>query len=86
MRTCKKTLYTVYSYVDISFQSRFYALRTQNSSHFYTMLYCASDVHRDRFEVTQCKVVDIVLCFHKFMDHVCLQMLIVGLCIDKYSN
>ena len=30
------------------------------------------------------KGVDVVLCFHKFIDHVCLQMLIV--CLDKYSN
>ena len=51
----QKKIYTVYSYVDISFQSRFYALRTRDSSHFATMLYCASDVHRDRFEVTQCE-------------------------------
>ena len=73
MRTCK-TDYTVYSYVDISFQSRFYALRTQDSSHFSTMLYRASDVHRDRFEVTHCKSVDVALCFHMFMDYVCLQI------------
>ena len=80
----QKQINTVYSYVDISFQSRFYALRTEDSSHFSTMLYHASDVHRDRFEVTQCIDVDAVLSFHKFMDHVCLQMLIV--CLDKYSN
>ena len=43
----------------MSFQSRFYALRTQDSSYFSTMLYLrASDVHRDRFEVTQCEGVE----------------------------
>ena len=80
----QKKIYTVYSYVAMSFQSRFHALRPQDSSYFSTMLYRASDVHRDRFEVTQCKDVEAVLCFHKFMDHVCLQMFIV--CLDKYSN
>ena len=70
----------MYSYVDMSFQSRFYPLRT----HFSAMLYRASDVHRDRFEVTQCEGAEVALCFHKFMDHVCLQMFIV--CLDKYSN
>ena len=50
----QKKIYTVYSYVDMSFQSRFYELRTQDSPHFSTMLYRASDLHRDRFEVTQC--------------------------------
>ena len=39
----------------MSFQSRFYALRTQDSSHFSAMLYRASDLHRDRFEVTHAK-------------------------------
>ena len=80
----QKKFYTVYSYVDMSFQSRFYALQTQDSSHFSTMLYRASDVHRDRFEVTQCEGAEVALCFHKFVDHVCLQMFIV--CLDKYSN
>ena len=40
------------------------------STHFSTMLYRASDVHRDRFEVTQCEGIEAALCFHKFMDHV----------------
>ena len=80
----QKKIYTVYSYVDISFQSRFYALPTQDSSHFSAMLYRASDLHRDRFEVTQCEGAEVALCFHKVMDHVCLQMFIV--CLDKYSN
>ena len=68
----------------MSFQRRFYAFLTQDSTHFPTMLYRASDVHRDRFEVTQCEGIEAALCFHKFMDHACLQMLIV--CLDKYSN
>ena len=61
-----------FSYVDMSFQSRFYALPTQDSSHFSAMLYRASDLHRDRFEVTQCKGAEVALCFHKVIDHVCL--------------
>ena len=80
----QKKIYTVNSYVDMSFQSRFYALPTQDSSHFSAMLYRASDLHRDRFEVTQCEGAEVALCFHKVMDHVCLQMFIV--CLDKYSN
>ena len=68
----------------MSFQSRFYALLTQDSTHFSTMLYLASDVHRDRFEVTQCEGIEAALCFHKFMDHACLQMLIV--CLDNNNN
>ena len=54
----QKKKYTVYSYVDMSFQSRFHALLTQDSTHFSTMLYRASDVHRDRFEVTQCEGIE----------------------------
>ena len=80
----QKNIYTVYSYVDMSFQSRFYALPTQDSSHFSAMLYRASDLHRDRFEVTQCEGAEVALCFHKVMDHVCLQMFIV--CLDKYNE
>ena len=57
----------MYSYVDMSFQSRFYELRTQDSPHFSTMLYRASDLHRDRFEVTQCEGAEVALCFHKVM-------------------
>ena len=68
----------------MSFQSRFYALLTQDSFYFSAMLYRASDLHRDRFEVTKCEGAEVALCFHKVMDHVCLQMCIV--CLDKYSN
>ena len=68
----QKKIYTVYSYVDMSFQSRFYELRTQDSPHFSTMLYRASDLHRDRFEVTQCQGAEVALCFHKVMHGPCV--------------
>ena len=68
----QKKIYTVYSYVDMSFQSRFYALRTQDSPHFSTMLYRASDLHRDRFEVTQCEGAEVALCFYKVMHGPCV--------------
>ena len=56
----------------MSLQSRFYALRTQDSPHFSTMLYRASDLHRDRFEVTQCESAEVALCFHKVMHGPCV--------------
>ena len=56
----------------MSFQSRFYALRTQDSPHFSTMLHRASDLHRDRFEVTQCEGAEVALCFPKVMHGPCV--------------
>ena len=78
----QKKTYTVYSYVDISFQIDFMHYGPKILLIFYYVISCKRRAQRS-LEVTQCKGVD-VLCFHKFMDHVCLQMLIV--CLDKYSN